>query len=304
MWRGPRHCPLDPGPRVPPQALPRVPRGGAGLLRRTAELPVMPRPGQPRGIPAGRRAGQVVQGGGDIITPLPDRVLRWSQLQRREHQDVDREPDDHPNAHVDQPGGEIAQRLVAAYQQHEQCREGNLRALPAQPPPAADHHPRRHDHGDARDRRTQQQGHRNRQHGAEHEPGHVLQALAQRPGHRGRHAQQRRQRSEMGPAGPPRTGPAPRPPSPPGRIWRLPGRGPASTGPARTTQAETALAAATTTPSRRPAAYARSPHCAASPAATRKPADHQGVPEGFVNPLPFLCQPALSIGCPQRGGRT
>ena len=78
-----------------------------------------------------------------------------------------------------------------------------------------------------------------------------------------------------GPAGPPRTGPAPRPPSPPGRISPLPGRGPASTGPARTTQAETALAAATTTPSRRPAAYARSPHCAASPAATRKPADHR-----------------------------
>lgn len=85
------------------------------------------------------------------------------------------------------------------------------------------------------------------------------------------------------PAGPPRTGRAPRPPSPPGRIWQLPGRGPASTGPARTTQAETALAAATTTSSRRPAGYARSPHCAASPAATRKPADHY--PIGAV-PVP------------------
>jgi hypothetical protein len=91
----------------------------------------MPWPGWPRGSPAGRRAGQVVQGGGDIITPLPDRVLGWAQLQRREHQDIDHEPDDHPDAHVDQPGGEIVQRLVAAYQQHEQCREGNLRALPA-----------------------------------------------------------------------------------------------------------------------------------------------------------------------------
>ena len=43
----------------------------------------MPQPGQPRGIPARRGAGQVVQGGGDIITPLPDRVLGWAQLQRR-----------------------------------------------------------------------------------------------------------------------------------------------------------------------------------------------------------------------------
>jgi hypothetical protein len=47
------------------------------------------------------------------------------------------------------------------------------------------------------------------------------------------------------------------------------------------TQAETALAAATTTPARRLAGHARSPHCAAYPAATRKPADHDlvgGVP--------------------------
>ena len=157
----------------------------------------MLRPGLPRGVLAGRRGGQVVQGGGDIITPLPDRVLGWAQLQGREHQDIDREPGDHPDTHVDQPGGEIVQRLVAAYQQHEQRREGNLRALPAQSAPAADHHPGQHDHCDARDRRTQHQGHRNRQHGAEHEPGHVLDALAQGPGHRGGYAQQRRKRSEV-----------------------------------------------------------------------------------------------------------
>ena len=90
------------------------------------------------------------------------------------------------------------QRLVAAYQQHEQCREGDLSALPAQSAPAADHHPGQHDQHDARDRRTQHHGHRNRQHGAEHETGHVLDALAQRPGHRGGHARQRRQGSEIG----------------------------------------------------------------------------------------------------------
>ena len=114
-------------------------------------------------------------------------MLGWAQLQRGEQQGIDREPGDHPNAHVDQSGGEIVQRLVAAYQQHEQCREGDLSVLPAQPPPAADRHPRQHNHRDARDRRTQHQGHRNRQHGAEHEPGHVLETLAHRPGHRGRH---------------------------------------------------------------------------------------------------------------------
>ena len=46
--------------------------------------------------------------------------------------------------------------------------------------------------------RTQHHGDRNRQHGAEHETGHVLDALAQRPGHRGGHARERRQGSEIG----------------------------------------------------------------------------------------------------------
>ena len=81
---------------------------------------LVPRPGLPRGVQAGRRVSQVVQGGGDVITPLPDRVLGGAQLQRREHQDIDREPGDHPDTDIDQPGGEIMQRLVAAYQQHEQ----------------------------------------------------------------------------------------------------------------------------------------------------------------------------------------
>ena len=54
-----------------------------------------------------------------VLAELPDRVLGWAQLKRREHQDIDREPGDHPDAYVDQPGSEIVQRLVAAYQQHK-----------------------------------------------------------------------------------------------------------------------------------------------------------------------------------------
>ena len=196
---GPRHTPSGHGPRVPPQALPRVPGRRAGPLRRLAELPVVPWPGLnvETGIRIGGRAAEILQRAGDALPPLPDRVLGRPQLQRREHQDVDGEPGGHADADVDHPVRDVVERLIAAEEQDEQSREGDLGALISQPPPAADQDPADDNDRDRRHPRSQQQAGRDGKRRADTEAGHVPDALVQGAGHRRVDAEQRRQRREV-----------------------------------------------------------------------------------------------------------
>jgi hypothetical protein len=73
--------------------------------------------------------------------PLPDRMLGRAKLQRREHQDVHRQPGRHADADVDHPVGYITHRMIVAEEQREQRGEGHLGTLIPQPVPAADQHP-------------------------------------------------------------------------------------------------------------------------------------------------------------------
>jgi hypothetical protein len=59
------------------------------------------------------RVAEVFQRAGDVITPLPDRVLSRAQLQRREQDDIDRKPGRHADADVDHPVSDVAERLIA-----------------------------------------------------------------------------------------------------------------------------------------------------------------------------------------------
>ena len=153
---GPRYGSFGFGPQVPPQALPRVPGGQTGLLGRHGQLAVVPWPGLHAGVRFGGSSAQILQGTGDVFAPLPDRMLGRAELQRREHQDVDRHPGRHADADVDHPVRDVGKGLVAAEQQGEQRGEGHLRTLISQPVPAADQHPGYDDNSDARDPRSQQ----------------------------------------------------------------------------------------------------------------------------------------------------
>ena len=141
---------------------------------------------------------EVLQGRGDDVAPLPDRMLGRAKLQRREHQDIDRQPGRHSDADVDQPVADVGNRLMAAEEQREQRGEGHLSTLVSQPVPAADQHPGDDDDRDARDPGSQHHADRNGQGRAQQEPGHVLDTFAQGACHRRVDAQQRRERREVG----------------------------------------------------------------------------------------------------------
>lgn len=92
----------------------------AGLLCRHGELAVVPWPGLHAGVRIGGDRAEILQGTGDVVAPLPDRMLSRAKLQRREHQDIDRQPGRHADADVDQPVGDVVHRLIAAEEQREQ----------------------------------------------------------------------------------------------------------------------------------------------------------------------------------------
>ena len=194
---GPRHCPLDPGPRVPPQALPCVPRSGAGLLRRPAEPPLVPRPGLPRGVPACCCAGQAVQGGGDIITPIAGPAC-WAGRNAWNTRTLTASPATTPiptsisrGVNNNQPA---RQPLISSTNSAREGDRGRLacrvrRQLPITTPASMittmPPHPRTQHHGHRDCTNTRRARNRPR-----------TGCLAQRPGHRGGHARQRRQGSE------------------------------------------------------------------------------------------------------------